>query len=145
MPAGGQHQLQAGCALWAAQCHHQRGEFGVGADRDALQKLEVVGGVHRLDVIRRCGSLLSDGCVARVSQHQVIACRIDPTTLQQRGQHLDPCAAAHGVGRDDASISTAGGGAQQQVLRWGQFGQGFHHNLPHSALPSKSDSRSSSA
>lgn len=36
--------------------HDQRGEFGAGADWDALQKLEVVGGAHRLDVIRQCAA-----------------------------------------------------------------------------------------
>ena len=109
LPAGGQHQLQAGCALRAAQSHHQRGEFGAGADRDALQKLEIADGVHRLDVIRPCGSLLSVGCVARVSQNVAAVDRLNPASLPQCGQHLGSPTAAQALRRDDASIGMAGG------------------------------------
>ena len=83
LPARGQHQLQAGRPLRAEQCHHQRGELGTRAHRDALQKLEVVGGVHRLDVIRRHGSLLADGRVARVGHDVAVVGRLDPPALQQ--------------------------------------------------------------
>ena len=49
------------------------------------------------DVIQRHGSQLSDGRVTRVSQQVTVVGRLNPATLQQRRQHLDPCAAAQGV------------------------------------------------
>lgn len=93
LPAGRQHQLQAGRALRAAQRHQQRREFGAGAHRDALQKLEIVSGIHRLGLILRHKPLLANGRVARVGQQVAAVGRLYPATLQQRGQHIGPRAA----------------------------------------------------
>ena len=56
-----------------------------------------------------------------------------------------PRAAAQVGGRNHTPIGTAGGGAQQQALGRGEFGQSFHDFLPHLAWPSKVASSSSSA
>ena len=98
LPAGGQRQLQVRGALRAAQRHNQRGELGARADRDALQKLEVIDGVQFLDVIRRRRSMPDDG-------------RIDAGD-----ERLGPGATAQVVGSVVASIRVAGGCAQQQGL-----------------------------
>lgn len=69
LPAGGQHQLQTGGIVGPAQCYHQRGELGAGADWDALQNLEIIDGVHRLDVILWCRPLLAEAVMGRVAHH----------------------------------------------------------------------------
>ncbi len=79
---------------------------------DAFQKLEVVDGVHGMDVIRRHRPLLANGRVARVGQQVAVVRKLDPATLQQYGQHLDPRPTAQGIRRNHAPIGTAGGGAQ---------------------------------
>ena len=88
---------------------------------------------HRLDIIQRHGSQLSDGRVARVGQHVAAVGWLDPPALQQCSQHLDPSAAAHVGGRNHTPIGTAGSSTQQQALGRGEFEQGVYRGLPYLA------------
>jgi hypothetical protein len=84
-----------------------------------------------LDIIRWYGQLLGDGRVAGVGQRLVVVGKLNPATLQQQGQHLDPRAAAQFFGRDHAPIGTAGGSAQLGALGCRKLGEGVHDCLPY--------------
>jgi hypothetical protein len=94
-------------------------------DRVALQKLEVVRGVHFLDALchRWHGPLAPGHGAAGGGQHVAAITGFDPLASHQRGHRLDPRAAAQVGGRNHASTGAAGGGTQQQAWVGVSLGQ----------------------
>lgn len=77
LPAGGQHQLEIGCTLRAAQCHHQRGELGAGTTG-----LNTIACRRIVDCWRRW-SLLANSGVSGLCQQVAVVSLDDPATQQQ--------------------------------------------------------------